>query len=149
MIFTKLFQGSPKLPYRLKIIPEKKLAFFAFAGHLTASEGRAAFIEYTDHELFCPTYPMLSDARGVSGIDASFPDVFAKMVSLGSRLRTFKSPVLSIVLVRTEVQFGYARMLEQVLAAMSLIQLHVVTEEAEALRLAGLMEDSFDQLSLA
>jgi hypothetical protein len=149
MVFTRLFQGFPKLPYRLKIIPEKRLALFTFSGLLTASEGRAAFVEYTDHKLFCPTYSMLSDARGVSGIDASFPDVFAKTVSLGSRLRIFTRPVLSIVLVRTEVQFGYARMLEQVLDAASLIHLHVVTDEAEALRLAGLTEDSFDQLPLA
>jgi hypothetical protein len=130
---TRLFQGFPKLPYRLKIVPEKRLAF---SGRLTASEGRAAFVDYTDHELFCPTYFMLSDARGVSGIDAFFPDVFAKIISLGLRLRSFKSPVLSIVLVRTEVQFGYARMLEQVREATSLIRLRVVTEEAEALRLA-------------
>jgi hypothetical protein len=136
------------VPHQLKILPEKGLAVFTFSGLLTVGEARESFVEYTDHELFCPTYTMLSDARGVTDIEASFLEVFTKLMSLGSRLRKFNSQVLSVVLVGTEVQFGYARMLDQLLDATSVIRLFVVTEEAEALRLAGLTEVSFAQLLL-
>jgi hypothetical protein len=137
------------MPYELQVLPEAGVAFFRFVGQVNAREGMEAFLLYTEHSSFSPEHVMLTDARGVTSIDASFIEVLSICLSLRAQLGKFDKEVLSVVLVGTEHQFGFARMLEQVLNLLSNIRLHVVNGVDEALNLTSLGPEWVSRLTSA
>ncbi|EEW24260.1 beta-N-acetylhexosaminidase family protein [Rhodobacter ferrooxidans] len=133
------------MSYSLTILPEKRLALFQFVGEMNVANCRQSFVEYVKHELFRSEYVMLVDTRGVTVAQATFSEIFAAVQSVSSLLRKFDTEALSVVLVRDDVQFGLARVLEQVLDFSSRIRMRVVYTEAEALSCASRPEATLSQ----
>lgn len=105
------------------------LAFFHFSGEMTAAEGKRVFIEYVNHPDFDPTATMITDARAVTGVSATFTEILSNVRGMPALLRLFEKGALSVILVSSEVPFGMARMLQAVLEMFSEIKLEVVLGE--------------------
>ena len=123
------------MAYRIKVFPEKRIAFFKFWDDVATVSAKEAFVQYTRDENFDPSYLMVTDARDVTRIHASFQDVLFGVEGLRDLLAKFERGTISVILVSDSTQLGYARMLEQVLAFLSPITVKVVFDEA-ALRTA-------------
>lgn len=132
--------------YQIRILPDRGVATFRFHGEISVSIARKAFEDYVAHPDFDPGFTMISDAREVTGLDASYRQIVANILGLARPLRRFDKEVLSVVLVGDETTYGMVRMLEQVLDFFSAIALRPVWSEAEALRLAGLPDVRFAEL---
>lgn len=123
------------MAYRIKVFPEKRVAFFKFWDDVATVSAKEAFVRYTKDENFDPTYLMVTDAREVTNIHATFQDVLFGVEGLRDLLAKFEPGTVSAILVSDSTQLGYARMLEQVLAFLSPITVRVVFDE-DALRAA-------------
>jgi len=132
--------------YQIRILPDRDVATFRFYGKISVSIARKAFEDYVAHPDFDPGFTMISDAREVTGLDASYRQIVANILGLARPLRRFDKEVFSVVLVGDETTYGMVRMLEQVLDFFSAIQLRPVWSEAEALRLATRSEAGFAEL---
>lgn len=130
----------------LKIFSKKGVSLFIFSGEMTIVDGRQAFVEYVNHEEFDPAYVMITDARGVTSIEATFKGVLSAVFGLAGLIEKFRSGAKSVILVQDPSQFGYARMLEQILDYSSPIRVQIALSEEEALSLAGRPEVSFAEL---
>lgn len=125
------------MPYDITLYPDLSLAHFRFFGKMSISDAKQAFLDYVALPGFDPAHVMLSDARNVTGIDATFLGILGNIYGLAAPLRKFDRGALSVVLVSDDVSFGMVRMLEQVLDMTSRIKIRAVWSEAEALSLAG------------
>jgi hypothetical protein len=125
------------MPYDLTVLPQARLALFRFHGMVTVAEAKAAFEDYVAHPGFDPRFVMLSDARAVTEIDATFGAIFVNVLGLGGLLRRFSDEALSVVLVEEGMVFGMVRMLEQVLDALSRIKMRIAWTVEEAATLTG------------
>lgn len=103
----------------ITIIPEKRIALFDFQGDMSVSDGRQVFLDYVRWNNFDPKHVMMTDARKVTSVSATFAQVFAAVQTLREQLGNFERGALSIVLVQNSNQFAYARMLEQILDFLS------------------------------
>jgi hypothetical protein len=130
----------------ITIIPEKGIALFDFQGDMSVNEGRQVFLEYVSCNNFDPKHVMMTDARKVTSVSATFAQVFAAVQTLREQLGNFDRGALSIVLVQNSNQFAYARMLEQILDFLSPITIRVAYNEEEALSLAARSERSLSEL---
>lgn len=119
------------MAYSFKVFPEKRVAFFRFWDDVSTASAKEAFVEYTKDENFDPTYLMVTDARGVTEIHATFQSVLFGVEGLRDLLAKFKRGTISAILVRDNTQLGYARMLEQVLALLSPITVRIAFREDE------------------
>jgi len=125
------------MPYDITLYPDLSLAYFRFFGQLSISGAKQAFLDYVALPGFDPAHVMLSDARDITGIEATFLGILGNIYGLAAPLRKFDRGALSVVLVSDDVSFGMVRMLEQVLDMTSRIKIRAVWSEAEALSLAG------------
>jgi hypothetical protein len=130
----------------LRILSKKGVSLFHFSGEMTIADGRQAFVEYVNHEEFDPAYVMITDARGVTSIEATFKGVLSAVFGLAGLIKKFRSGAKSVILVQDPSQFGYARMLEQILDYSSPIRVQIALCEEEALSLADRPEVSFAEL---
>jgi hypothetical protein len=119
------------LAYRFKVFPEKRVAFFRFWGDVSTASAKEAFVQYTKDENFDPTYLMVTDARGVTKIHATFESVLFGVEGLRNLLTKFERGTISAILVSDTTQLGHARMLEQVLAFLSPITVRIAFQEDE------------------
>ncbi|MFN5998716.1 MAG: hypothetical protein ACK47C_05980 [Paracoccaceae bacterium] len=136
------------MAHRFTIIPEKRTAFFKFWDEVSVASAKNAFVSYTLHKDFDPTNVMVTDAREVTSIHASFQSVFFEVQGLRELLGRFAPGAVSVILVRDSTQFGYARMLQQVLDYMSPIKLLVAYSEDELRTLAERPDLNIAQLSM-
>jgi hypothetical protein len=130
----------------LCIYPDRSIAYFRFSGAMNARDGLEAFVEYTQHKDFSPNLMMLTDARGVVVEGCSFREIFLMTVSLSQLLRKFDHGAESVIIVDSDTVYGVGRMLEQVLDFASKIKIRLVLSEAEALRKAGLKDETLEDL---
>ncbi|WP_421703539.1 hypothetical protein [Aliiroseovarius sp.] len=132
--------------YEIRIHPDLRVAQFRFFGVISVATARRAFEDYVAHPDFDPGFTMISDAREVTELDASYRRIVTNILGLARPLRRFDKGALSIVLVGDETTYGMVRMLEQVLDFFSAIQLRPVWSEEEALALAKRPEAGFAEL---
>lgn len=119
------------MAHRHKIYPEQRISFFEFWDEVSTSSAKDAFVQYTADINFNPAYVMVSDARNVTNIVTSFRGILHGVEGLRDLLSRFERGTISAVLVSNTTQFGYARMLEQVLDLLSPIRLRIACNEDE------------------
>jgi hypothetical protein len=136
------------LAYKVKVFPEKRVVFFRFWDDLSTASAKEAFVQYTKDEDFDPTYLMVTEARDVTTIHATFQSVLFGVEGLRSLLARFEKGTISAILVSDTTQFGYARMLEQVLAFMSPITIRIAFHEDELRAVAQGPDLDIKQLAL-
>lgn len=112
-------------------------------GLVSVKEAKQCFLDYVAHPDFDPTYVMLTDARGVDEIDASYRDILLNVMGLIKPLRHFKDKALSVILVENDMAYGMAHMLQQVLDSVSPIRVQTVEDEVSALALIDRPEKDF------
>jgi hypothetical protein len=134
------------LAYRFVLHADQKVACFRFHDVLSVTSARQAFVDYVAHPDFDPGYTMLSDARDVTKIDASFISILTAVQGLSAHLSKFDKGAMSVVLVSNSTTFGMVRMLEQVLDFASRIKMRIAWTEDEALTIAGLTDADFARL---
>lgn len=137
------------MAYNVKVFPEMRLAYFHFWGEISAATGKEAFLQYTNDESFDPSYLMVTDARDVTKIQATFQTILFGTEGLRSLLARFKPGTISAILLRDSTQMGYARMLEQVLALLSPIEVRIACSEDELCRFAERPDLDIAQLAAA
>jgi hypothetical protein len=137
------------LAYRFKVFPEKRVAFFKFWDDVSTVSAKEAFIQYTNDENFDPSFLMVTDAREVTKIHATFQSVLFGVEGLRQPLAKFERGTISAILVSDSTQFGYARMLEQVLAFLSPIVVRIAFHEDELRTVAQRPDLDIEQLAVS
>jgi hypothetical protein len=137
------------LAYRFKVFPEKRVAFFKFWDDVSTVSAKEAFIQYTNDENFDPSFLMVTDAREVTKIHATFQSVLFGVEGLRQPLAKFERGTISAILVSDSTQFGYARMLEQVLAFLSPIVVRIAFHEDELRTVAQRPDLDVEQLAVS
>ncbi|MEC7764632.1 MAG: hypothetical protein VX874_22200 [Pseudomonadota bacterium] len=137
------------MSYSIKIHPDRRIAFFRFSGQVNVRIGHQAFLDYVQMPDFNPHFTMLTDARRVIEVDASFREIVQVVMQVMRNLRQFDKPVKSVVLVSSEKAFVIARLLDQVLERASLISIQIARDEEEALALVGCAGETFADLAHA
>jgi hypothetical protein len=137
------------LAYYVKVFPEKRIAYFRFWDEISTATGKEAFLQYTSDENFDPTFLMVTDARDVTKIHANFQGILFGTESLRRLLAKFEPGTISAILVRDTLQFGFARILEQVLALLSPIEVRIAFDEDELRTVAERSDLNIAQLALA
>jgi hypothetical protein len=115
--------------YSFRVYPERRVVFFRFWDDVTTVSAKEAFVQYTKDQNFDPTYLMVTDARGVTSINATFQSILFGVEGLRNLLSKFERGTISAILVKDSTQLGYARMLEQVLAFLSPITVRIAFDE--------------------
>lgn len=124
------------------------MAFFKFWDDVSIGSAKEAFVRYTQDENFDPSYLMVTDAREVTSVHASFQGVLFGVEGLRDQLANFEHGTISAILVRDGTQFGYARMLGQVLDFLSPIKVHIAFDEDELRTLADRPDLNIAELSV-
>lgn len=137
------------MSYSIRIHPDRRIAVSRFSGHLNVRIGQQAFLDYVQMPGFDPHFTMLTDARCVVEVEATFREIVHGVVHAMRKLRLFDQPVSSVILVGSEKQYVVARLLDQVLERASKIRIHIAREEGEALALAGCADTPFSELANA
>lgn len=119
------------------------MVLFRFADRLTAVIGRDAFREYVLGPEFDPGHSIFWDVRE-SEVVADFAGIFGAVQSLSVLFARYPGEVPGILLVRGAMQYGMARMLQQIADFASPVRFHVVETEAEAERILGLDPGELD-----
>ena len=119
------------MPTSFSIYPSLRLSLFRMDGRITAADGKRCFISYTDHPEFDAGYAMLTDAREVTEVEASFQEILFGASSMLERIKRIAPGTPAIILVQRESVFAMARVLEQVLNFLCRIQMRVVTSPSE------------------
>lgn len=130
------------MPTSFSIYPSLRLSVFRMEGTITVAEGKRCFVSYTDHPDFDASYTMVTDARAVTEVEASFQEILFGASSILQQILRVDPGTAAIVIVQKESVFAMARMLEQVVSFLSRIQMRVVTSLADASTLMG--EGGFD-----
>lgn len=125
--------------YAWKVHADLGLALCRFDGQLTASVGRRAFIDHVENSSFDPSHRLLWDIRAAEVI-ADFSSIFGAVQTLAAVFQRLPQDCQAVFLVETGMQYGMARMLEQILDFASPIRARVVTSPAEAARALNLSE---------
>ncbi|MDZ4085924.1 MAG: hypothetical protein U1E69_03885 [Tabrizicola sp.] len=107
------------MAYRFSVVPHKSVTYFKFWDDVTVASAKEAFVQYTRDPNFNPKYLMVTDAREVTEIHATFQGVLFGVEGLRDLLAKFDRGTISAILVSDSTQFGYVRMLEQVLDFLS------------------------------
>jgi hypothetical protein len=130
-----------------RIFPEERIAFFKFWDDVSTASAKEAFVRYTRDENFDPAFLMVTDARDVTRIDASFQGILFGVEGLRDLLGKFERGTISAILVSDSTQFGYVRMLQQVLDFLSPIKMRIAYDEEELRAIA--MRPDLDIAQLA
>lgn len=132
--------------HSIAIRADHGIAYFRFRARLSPDLGRQAFADYVEMPDFKPTHRLFWDLRDVTEIDADFTRIFASVQSLSGAFRRFETEAPGVVLVKDAMQYGLARMMEQVVDALSLIRIRVTDRADEAAALLGLRPDELEAL---
>lgn len=144
---VRIFPEGVTLAHSFRIYPEKRVAIFKFWDEVSTASAKQAFVQYTSHEDFDPSYVMLTDAREVSRIDATFLGILHGVEGLRDVLAKFDRGTISVVLVKDSTQFGYVRMLEQVLDFLSPIRIRIAFQDDDLRALSQRPDLSIAQLA--
>jgi hypothetical protein len=124
--------------YVMTIRADCRLVHFRMRDSLTVAQFRRAFLDFVESPDFHPHYLILTDAREVTELHADFKGIFNAVQGLAQVFAKFESAVPCIIIVKGDLHFGMARMLQQILEVFSNIRVHPVKEIAEASMISGL-----------
>ena len=124
----------------MAINPRLRLAHFRLTGVLHTHESEDALRLYTRTPGFDPAFTLLTDARGLDGVESSFAEILGAAWRLRPVLRLFDRPVTSVILVGSDVGFGMARVMQQVIEPVSRFDFVITRDPVEAMRGAGLSD---------
>ena len=138
------------MPSEYRIALEADLLFARHFGRMRIGGFRAAFQSYLAHEDYRRGRPELVDIRGVAGLRVRFADVSGFSLEV-ARQPVGAGPTPTVILAQPGLQFGVARMYQQIsrLAATPAIEVAVFTDEAEALAAFGVAERSIEAMLAA
>jgi hypothetical protein len=126
--------------YVMTIRTDQRLVHFRFRDQLTVSEFRRAFLDFVESPQFDPAFLMLTDTREVDELIADFKSMFNAVQGLSRAFARFDREAKCVLLVKGDMHFGMARMLEQIVEVFSPIRIRAVQSVAEA--------SAFSELSL-
>ncbi|MEZ5798868.1 MAG: hypothetical protein R3D63_16170 [Paracoccaceae bacterium] len=116
----------------IRVDHDRGLALFRFSGRMTVPQFRDTFVGYVTGPGFSRDHLMLSDLRAVDELVADFSSMFQAVQGLGRVLRQFDGKAHAVLMVESEVNFGIARMLQQVVGVFSAVRIDVARGPAEA-----------------
>lgn len=135
--------------FELSVHPERKLAFFRMLGHVPLQDCIDIFVDYVNHPLFDPAHVMLTDTRHLQGVDADFRRILWALERTRPLFGRFPKGTLSVIHAPRDVNFGLARILQQVAEPFTPFRFEIERDEEMALALAGQPEMRFDRLEAA
>jgi hypothetical protein len=98
------------------------------------------------HQDFISNAKMIVDIRGVIKIEASFENIFWTSASIGNESSRFPCDAKVVVLVSNSTQYGFTRIVAQVLDYLYSIEVISAFNEEDVLKHRGRCEVSFAQL---
>ncbi|SMX35955.1 hypothetical protein [Maliponia aquimaris] len=135
--------------FRLSLHPARGLAYFRMVGDVALQECIDTFVSYVDHPLFDPAFVMLTDTRDLVHVDADFRRILWAVERTRKLFDRFPKGTLCVIHAPRDVNFGLARILQQVAEPFSPFRIAIERDEAAALALAGQAETGFDALETA
>jgi len=137
------------MTFEFSLHDDRNLAFFRMPAQISVSGCADLLRRYVEDPRFDPRRNMLTDATGVTEIDASFLSIIVAVERLAPLLRRFPEKADSVLLVASGHSFGMARMMQQVVEPVSTLRFHITHDVAEALHLAGQPDTDLDALNAA
>ncbi|MGP6085993.1 hypothetical protein [Antarctobacter jejuensis] len=137
------------MPIDFQIFPERGIVFFRMVGTVDTTNSVDAFLAYTDHPDFDPSFVFLTDTTHLSHMKSDFVRIVGAVQRTMRLFSRFKKGSLCIIHAPGDVNFGMARILQQVLEPVSSFQVKVTRSDKDALTLAGQPELSFPELERA
>lgn len=132
--------------HRLTYLADRNLLLLGLTGPLGVRDGKAAFLDLFLHPGCGPDVQILTDARGVTETSLDFAGMLLAAQSLLPQIGRLGPEALCVILVANETHFGMARMLEQIVEALTQRRIRVVDSVAEAAFELGLDPDALAAL---
>ncbi len=132
--------------YRLSFHPETETFILRFEGRFDVPTGKAAFLAIVRHPSFTPASGIFWDVRAVTEAIVEFGPLFAAVQSVLAALLRFNAESRAVILVEDDTHFGMARMLEQIVDAVSPLHVRVARTLSEAERHLALPEGRLSDL---
>jgi hypothetical protein len=132
--------------HSFKFLSEKGVALIRIWGEINVESARMAFAEFFCHQDFISNAKMIVDIRGVIKIEASFENIFWTSTSIGNESSRFPCDAKVVVLVSNSTQYGFTRIVAQVLDYLYSIEVISAFNEEDVLKHRGRCEVSFAQL---
>ncbi|KPP83735.1 MAG: hypothetical protein HLUCCA08_08010 [Rhodobacteraceae bacterium HLUCCA08] len=125
------------VPYETRIDTASACVLCRFFGAVSTTEFTRAFTNYTEHPGFRPDAAILTDGRQAGALPISYREVAAQVARTMPALSRLSPEARIILLAERDDQFGMARMLQQVLHAVTSVAVIVTRSEPDALTRAG------------
>ena len=135
--------------YSLDLCERNGIFVLIFQDRITVSDGRRAFLDVINHPGFDPMVPILADLRGVTDLAVDFPGMFMAVQAVLKHIRRFSAQSKTVLLTGNDMQYGTARMLQQVVEAVSQLRFTVVDSTDEAAAKLGLSVADLETLTRA
>ncbi|MBS0124412.1 hypothetical protein [Thetidibacter halocola] len=130
----------------MAICKDRRLVHFRLCGVLHTIESERALIRYTQDPAFDPTYTFLTDARGLTEINSGFLEIIGAAHRLRHVLALFDRPVNSVLICPSDLSFGMARIMQQVIEPLTHFTFHIARTETQALKAAGIHDTTLADL---
>lgn len=137
------------MPFHYTVHPERRLAYFRMTGDVALQECIDTFVGYVDHPQFDPACVMLTDTRNLVHVEADFRRILWAVDRTRKLFHRFPKGTLCVIHAPRDVNFGLARILQQVLEPFSPFRFEIERDQSTALALAGQAETGFDGLETA
>ncbi|MGB4828672.1 MAG: hypothetical protein WBP18_15640 [Paracoccaceae bacterium] len=135
--------------YCLTLSSDPRIFILQFRDRMTVSEARQGFVDIVAHPEFDPAIPIFAVLRGVTELVADFPGIFGAVQAVRKQIKRFGPGSKCVILAGNEVHYGVARMLEQIVDAMSQLRIRVVARADEAAKALGLTVEALEALMQA
>jgi 2-hydroxy-3-keto-5-methylthiopentenyl-1-phosphate phosphatase len=122
----------------VSVHPDLKLGILLLKGHVTVPEVKQGYLDLIRHPQLSPDMKMFADARGVTEVTADFLSMLSATYSVKRDLDRLSRESRCVMLVASEMNFGIARMFQQVVGSVSWVNIHIVSELAVAETRLGL-----------
>ena len=133
--------------YRLTFHPDIETFVLRFEGRFDVPIGKQAFLDIVRHPSFTPASRIFWDVRAVDDAIVEFGPLFGAVQSVIAALLQFTAESRAVILVEDDTHFGMARMLEQIVDAVSPLRVRVARTLAEAERHLALPEGLLSKLT--
>ncbi|WP_157733518.1 hypothetical protein [Antarctobacter heliothermus] len=137
------------MPVDVSVHPARRLALFEMHGVITVPDAIDGLRSFVEHPLFDPGLVMLTDARHVDDVVASFIGIVGGAHRSRALFCNFRQEAHNVIYAPQDVAFGMARVMQQVVEPLSYLRFDILRDETEALANAGQDELSFDALYAA
>lgn len=132
------------MPYDYRILPEEQVVVVRFYGTFTASAGIEWTRDYFADPDFCPEQRHLVDWEHVSTFDADYASVSALVRNSQPGYSVVPKGLLCVMHAPQDLNFGMARMYQQVADTVLPLQIEVTRSETEAVERAGIPDKTLE-----